>query len=80
MAVSHNSPTQQETPETMTAMKRPTVPTPAKRFNPSEIEEREYTDIEFAELAKLYDNTFGRIQEGEIIAGKIVAITDSPAR
>ena len=76
MAVSHNSPTHQETPETMTAVKMPVASTPAKRFNPSEIEEREYTDTEFAELAKLYDNTFGRIQEGEIIAGRIVTITD----
>jgi small subunit ribosomal protein S1 len=52
-------------------------PKPRKKFNTSEIEEREYSDIERAELAKLYDITFGAIHEGEIIKGKIVAITDN---
>lgn len=52
-------------------------PKSPKKFNTSEIEEREYSDKEYAELAKLYDNTFGAIHEGEIIKGKIVAITDN---
>ncbi len=52
--------------------------TPAKKkFSTSEIEEREYTESEYAELAKLYDTTFGTIHEGEIVKGKIVAITDN---
>jgi small subunit ribosomal protein S1 len=47
------------------------------KFNTSEIEEREYTETEYAELAKLYDKTFGTIHENEIVKGKIVAITDN---
>ncbi len=47
------------------------------RFNIAEIEEREYSDEEYKELARLYDQTFGSIHEGEIVRGRIVAITDS---
>lgn len=39
------------------------------------IGEREYTEDEFNELAKLYDQTLGRINEGEIVKGRIVAIS-----
>ncbi|HYQ87307.1 MAG TPA: 30S ribosomal protein S1 [Bacteroidota bacterium] len=48
-----------------------------KKFNFSEIEEREYSPEEFKELARLYDNTFSSIHEGQIVKGKIVAITDN---
>ena len=76
MAVEHSATTQQETRETMKAYKMPTRSTKPTKFNPSEIEEREYSETEYAELAKLYDTTFGAIHEGEIVRGKIVAITD----
>ncbi|MBI1806193.1 MAG: 30S ribosomal protein S1 [Ignavibacteria bacterium] len=48
-----------------------------KKFSLADIEEREYSDQERQELAKLYDNTFGSIHEGEIVRGRIVAITDN---
>ena len=48
-----------------------------KKFNFSEIEEREYSPEEYKELARLYDNTFSSIHEGQIVKGKIVAITDN---
>jgi len=47
------------------------------RFNISEIEEREYSPDEVLELTKLYDKTFGTIHEGEIVKGRVVAVTDS---
>ncbi|MBI4546755.1 MAG: 30S ribosomal protein S1 [Ignavibacteriae bacterium] len=43
----------------------------------TQFEEREYSEQEFQELAKLYDKTFGTIREGQIITGKIVAIHDN---
>jgi small subunit ribosomal protein S1 len=49
----------------------------ARKANFSEIEEREYSPEEFKQLASLYDKTFSSIHEGEIVRGKIVAITDS---
>src|SRR5258708_2494619 len=48
-----------------------------KKANFSEIEEREYSPEEFKQLAQLYDKTFSSIHEGEIVRGKIVAITDN---
>src|ERR1051326_9155356 len=48
-----------------------------KKANFSEIEEREYSPEEFKQLALLYDKTFSSIHEGEIVRGKIVAITDN---
>ncbi|MEE9187586.1 MAG: 30S ribosomal protein S1 [Bacteroidota bacterium] len=39
------------------------------------IGEREYTEDEFDELARLYDQTLGKINEGEIVKGKIVAMS-----
>src|SRR6266850_5389126 len=47
------------------------------KFNISEIEEHEYSELEVKELTALYDQTFGSIHEGEIVRGKIVAITDN---
>lgn len=47
------------------------------RFSLADIEEREYSEQEYKELAKLYDTTFGSIHEGEIVKGRIVAITDN---
>src|SRR5882724_7294458 len=61
---------------TRDAVKPSHAPT-SKKFNFSEIEEREYSPEEFKELARLYDNTFSSIHEGQIVKGKIVAITDS---
>ena len=48
-----------------------------KKVNFSEIEEREYSPEEYKQLAQLYDKTFSSIHEGEIVRGKIVAITDN---
>jgi small subunit ribosomal protein S1 len=48
-----------------------------KKANFSEIEEREYSPEEYKQLAQLYDKTFSSIHEGEIVRGKIVAITDN---
>ena len=39
------------------------------------IGEREYTEDEFNELAKIYDQTLGKINEGEIVKGRIVAMS-----
>src|SRR3990172_3756019 len=36
--------------------------------------EREYSDAEFQELSKLYENTMSSISEGEIVKGRIVHI------
>ncbi len=47
------------------------------KFRVSDIEEREYTQEEYQELSRLYDKTFSTIHEGEIVKGKIVAITDN---
>lgn len=47
------------------------------KFRVSDIEEREYTQEEYQELSRLYDKTFSTIREGEIVKGKIVAITDN---
>ncbi len=47
----------------------------AMKFNFSGIEEREYSEEEYKNLAHLYDRTFTNIHEGEIVKGKVVAIT-----
>ncbi len=39
--------------------------------------EREYSEAEFKELAKLYESTLNSISEGEIVRGKIVHIADN---
>jgi small subunit ribosomal protein S1 len=53
----------------------------SRNWNPSQslatIEEREYSEQEIAQLTELYNNTFSSIHEGEIVKGRIVAITDS---
>lgn len=41
------------------------------------IEEREYNESEFKDLVKLYEGTLGKINEGEIVKGRVVAIGDS---
>ena len=38
-------------------------------------EEKEYTDEEFSEMRKLYDETMRSVVEGEIVLGKILGIT-----
>ena len=80
MEVEHNGSIVQTTPT-------PNSPTDSKinpptksngyKFSLANIEEREYSEQEYKELAKLYDNTFSNIQEAQIIKGKIVAINDS---
>src|ERR1051326_4117393 len=54
----------------------PAVKSNGKKVGFSDLDEFEYTEQEFNDLAKLYDNTFSSIHEGEIVRGKIVAITD----
>ncbi|MFI5252440.1 MAG: 30S ribosomal protein S1 [Bacteroidota bacterium] len=41
------------------------------------IEEREYSADEYNEMVALYDKTFGTMQEGQIVKGRVVAITDN---
>ena len=52
-------------------------PAALRKLNLSEIEEREYSETEYDDLAKMYNNTLGTIQANEIVKGRIVAITDS---
>src|SRR5712672_2217075 len=89
MASEQNDPVQPETPPSVSQPDlRPSHNPPVNRIAPvstksngkkmgfSDIDEFEYTEQEYNELAKLYDNTFSSIHEGEIVKGKIVAITD----
>ena len=41
------------------------------------LDERDYTDAEFQELSKLYENTMTSISQGEIVKGRIVHIGDA---
>jgi small subunit ribosomal protein S1 len=50
------------------------VEVPEKKNN---LDERDYTDAEFQELSKLYENTMTSISQGEIVKGRIVHIGDS---
>lgn len=45
--------------------------------NGADSEAKEYTDEEFHELEKLYERTLGKIHEGEIVKGRIAAISDA---
>ncbi|HEY4643715.1 MAG TPA: 30S ribosomal protein S1 [Bacteroidota bacterium] len=56
---------------------RSTKGTKALGSSVEKIGEREYSEDEFKELAKLYDQTLGQIHEGEIVRGRIVAISNS---
>ncbi len=47
------------------------------RMSFSEIEEREYSEQEHSELEKLYNQSFGTILEGQIVKGRVVAVTDN---
>lgn len=46
-----------------------------KHMNP--IEDREYDETQYKDLMKLYEGTLGKISEGEIVKGRIVAIGES---
>lgn len=41
------------------------------------IEDREYNEGEYKDLMKMYEGTLGKISEGEIVRGKIVAIGEN---
>ncbi len=41
------------------------------------VEDREYSDTEYNELMKLYEGTLGKISEGEIVRGRVVAISET---
>jgi small subunit ribosomal protein S1 len=41
------------------------------------IEDHEYEETEYKDLMKLYEGTLGKISEGEIVKGRIVAIGDT---
>jgi small subunit ribosomal protein S1 len=47
------------------------------RIRKAAIEEREYNETEYKDLVKLYEGTLGKINEGEIVRGRIVAIGDT---
>src|SRR5512136_2171106 len=42
-----------------------------------EVDEHEYSETEFKDLIKLYEGTLGKISEGEIVKGRVVAIGDT---
>lgn len=42
-----------------------------------DLDEREYSEVEYKKFEKLYESTMGSINEGEIIKGRIVHIGDS---
>lgn len=46
-----------------------------KHMNP--IEDREYDEAQYKDLMKLYEGTLGKISEGEIVKGRIVAIGET---
>jgi small subunit ribosomal protein S1 len=50
---------------------------PETLSNPSEFDERGYSEEEFKELEKLYESTLGKINEGEIVRGRIAHIGES---
>lgn len=50
---------------------------PETLSNPTEFEERGYSEEEFKEFEKLYESTLGKINEGEIVRGRIAYIGDS---
>jgi small subunit ribosomal protein S1 len=79
MQTEHNKPTTPGTPTQDLAAGSSDAHQDAvvKKYNFSDIEEREYTENEYNELSRLYDKTFHNIQEEQIIKGKIVAITDN---
>lgn len=43
----------------------------------NELEEREYSESEFNELAKMYEGTLAKISQGEIVRGRVVHIGES---
>lgn len=53
------------------------TPANGSKHSLAEISEREYSPEEFQELAKLYERTISKINAGEIVKGKIVAINDA---
>ena len=55
----------------------PVNPQNGTKHSFADIIEREYSQEEYQELAKLYDQTLNKLNEGEIIRGKIVAINDA---
>jgi small subunit ribosomal protein S1 len=40
-------------------------------------EEKDYSDEEFEKFAQLYEQTFNEIQEGQIVRGRVLTITDN---
>lgn len=68
----------QTTQEAAMTMSQPQAPRAnGKKVNFDAIEEREYSTQEYDDLAKMYESTFTNIHEGEIVKGRIVAITDN---
>lgn len=59
------------------SVERRNAPPNGAKHSLADIAEREYTQEEFQELAKLYDRTIYKINPGEIVKGKIVAISDA---
>ncbi len=41
------------------------------------VEEREYNETEYKDFVRLYESTLGKIHEGEIVRGRVVAIGES---
>ncbi len=45
--------------------------------NVSDFDEKGYSEEEFKKLEKMYESTLGKISEGEIVRGRVIAIGDS---
>ncbi|MGD0339308.1 MAG: 30S ribosomal protein S1 [Bacteroidota bacterium] len=50
---------------------------PETLSKPAEHDERGYSEAEFKELEKLYESTLGKINEGEIVRGRVAYIGDN---
>ncbi len=44
--------------------------------SPTDAAEQEYSDQEYQEMIKLYEDTFKDLEEGEVVRGKVVAVSD----
>ena len=53
------------------------APVPRKGAPTGRAEEQEYSDAQYNEMLKLYEKTLGKISEGEIVKGRVVAIGES---
>jgi small subunit ribosomal protein S1 len=63
----------QESPEPESAEKAEALTPPSGAIV---VEEQEYSDQEYQEMIKLYEDTFKDLEEGEVVRGKVVAVSE----